>query len=120
MAQGAMSEAAHQKMRRLRALKYRLLFIFLALPGLLVAAIVFDWIWSLNLSGRMTHEYVLAIYGGLIAVFVLIFCIVGYLIRKRMRREEQDALKGPAPAEMSPRPTTKPITTKLKDGRSRH
>ena len=78
---GEMSEAARAKLqdkaRKLRTLRYRMFFIFLLLPALLVIAIVFDWLWELNLSGHMTREYVLAIYGGLIAAFVLIFLIIG-------------------------------------------
>lgn len=110
---GEMSEAARAKLqdkaRKLRTLRYRMFFIFLLLPALLVIAIVFDWLWELNLSGHMTREYVLAIYGGLIAAFVLIFLIIGYVIRKRMRHEEEEALKGPTPVEMVPNPATRPI-----------
>ena len=111
---GEISEAARatllqDRARKLRILKYRLLFIFLLLPSLLVTAIVFDWIWELNLSGRMTRDHVLAIYGGLIALFVLVFLAIGYVIRKRMLREEEEALKGPTPVEMTPSTAAKPI-----------
>jgi hypothetical protein len=105
---GEISDAARAKARKLRILRYRLLFIFLLLPALLVAAIVFDWIWELSLSGRMTRDDLVAIYGGLIAAFVLVFLVVGYAIRKRMRHEEEEALKGPVPVEMPPR-SPKPI-----------
>ncbi|MCD6073134.1 MAG: hypothetical protein K0Q70_17 [Rhodospirillales bacterium] len=106
---GEISEAARAKARKLRILRYRLLFIFLLLPALLVTAIVFDWIWELSLSGRMTREYLIAIYGGLIAVFVLVFLVVGYVIRKRMRHEEEEALKGPVPVERALHSTVQPI-----------
>ena len=43
------------------------------------------------------------------AAFVLVFLIVGYIIRKRMAREEEEALKGPVPIERPPNPATKPI-----------
>lgn len=106
---GEISEAAREKVRKLRTLRYRMLFIFLLLPALLVTAIVFDWVWELNLGGRMTREYVIAIYGGMIAAFVLVFLIVGTVIRKRMRREEEEALKGPTPVERASSPAAKPI-----------
>ena len=106
---GEISAAAREKQRKLRILRYRMLFIFLLLPALLVIAIVFDWVWELNLGGRMTREAVIAIYGGLIAAFVVIFLIVGYVIRKRMAREEEEALKGPTPVERAPNPASKPI-----------
>lgn len=106
---GEISDVARAKARKLRTLRYRMFFIFLLLPALLVISIVFDWLWELNLSGRMTHDYVLAVYGGLIAAFVLVFLIVGYIIRKRMAREEEEALKGPVPVERPPNLATKPI-----------
>ena len=106
---GEISEAARDTQRKLRILKYRMLFIFLLLPSLLVGAIVFDWLWDLNLSGRMTRDHVLAIYGGLIAAFVLLFLVIGFFIRKRMRREEDEALKGPTPVERAPNPASMPI-----------
>jgi hypothetical protein len=106
---GEISEAAREKARTLRILRYRMLFIFLLLPSLLVMAIVFDWIWELSLSGRMTRDTLIAIYGGLIAAFVLVFLVLGYVIRKRMRHEEEEALKGPVPVEMTPRATSQPI-----------
>lgn len=110
---GELSDAARAKLqdraRKLRGLRYRMFFIFLLLPALLVIAIVFNWLWDLNLSGHMTREYVLAIYGGLIAAFVLVFLIVGYVIRKRMRREDEEARTGPTPVERPPNPATRPI-----------
>jgi len=130
---GEISEAARETQRKLRIVKYRMLFIFLLLPALLVGAIVFDWLWDLNLNGRMTRDHVLAIYGGLIAAFVLVFLVIGFFIRKRMRREEDEALKGPTPVERAPNPAampiplskarstpTRPEDTKLKDRRSRN
>ena len=99
----------------LRTVKYRLIAIFLLLPFVLVAAIVFDFVWEMNLSGRMTREYVLGIYGGLIAAFIAIFCGAGYLIRKRMRREEEELLKGPVPVEMKPNPAITPINMRSRN-----
>ena len=103
---GEISDAARddilERARKLRVVKYRLIFIFLLLPFLLVAAIVFDWVWEMNLSGHMTRTYVLALYGGLTLLFILAFCVVGYLIRKRMQREEEEMLKGPTAIEMPP------------------
>ena len=116
---GEISEAARETQRKLRIVKYRMLFIFLLLPALLVGAIVFDWLWDLNLNGRMTRDHVLAIYGGLIAAFVLVFLVIGFFIRKRMRREEDEALKGPTPVERAPRAAAQPIPM-LKDRRSRN
>jgi hypothetical protein len=119
---GDISEAARAKLldrtRKLRILKYRLLFIFLLLPGLLVSAIVFDWVWDMNLSGRLTRDYVLAIYGGLVALLVVVFCTIGYMIRKRMRREDEETLKGPTPIDMASKPAVRPIVTKLKAAKS--
>jgi hypothetical protein len=106
---GEISDAARENVRKLRILKYRMLFIFLLLPALLLAAIVFDWIWELDLSGRMTRAYVIAIYGGLIALFVLIFLVAGYMIRKRMAREEEETLQGPTPIEAPRHAAPKPI-----------
>jgi hypothetical protein len=121
---GEISEAARAKAHKLRMLRYRMLFIFLLLPGLLVVAIVFDWLWDLNLGGHMTREYVLAIYGGLIAAFVLVFLVIGYFIRKRLRREEEEALQGPTPVERPPNPARQPIplsaATRSKDRKSRN
>ena len=116
---GEISEAARETQRKLRIVKYRMLFIFLLLPALLVGAIVFDWLWDLNLNGRMTRDHVLAIYGGLIAAFVLVFLVIGFFIRKRMRREEDEALKGPTPVERAPRAAAQSIPM-LKDRRSRN
>jgi hypothetical protein len=45
---GEISEAARETQRKLRIVKYRMLFIFLLLPALLVGAIVFDWLWDLG------------------------------------------------------------------------
>jgi len=118
---GEIADAARAKhlerARKLRILKYRMLFIFLLLPALLVVAIVFDWLWTLNLSGRMTRDHVLAVYAGLIAAFVLIFLVIGFFIRKRLRREDDEALKGPTPVERAPNPASMPIS--LSKARSR-
>lgn len=81
--------AARAKADGLRRIKYRLILIFLLLPGLLVAAIVFDWLWEQNLSARLTRTWVIGIYGGLIVAFGVASCVIGYFVRKRMRREEE-------------------------------
>jgi uncharacterized membrane protein len=122
---GEISDAARYELadraRKLRILKYRLIFIFVALPFLLVAAIVFDWVWEMELAAHMTRAYVLSVYGGLIGLFILIFCAVGYLIRKRMQREEAEMLNATVPGAplTSPAPI-KPATPNPKDRRSRH
>lgn len=121
---GEISDAARddilERARKLRVVKYRLIFIFLLLPFLLVAAIVFDWVWEMNLSGHMTRTYVLALYGGLTLLFILAFCVVGYLIRKRMQREDEEMLKGAMPTEMAPSATAQPRAATREDKRSRH
>jgi hypothetical protein len=108
---------AHAKISGLRRIKYRLILIFLLLPGLLVSAIVFDWLWSQNLSAHLTRPAIIGIYAGLVVVFGALSVLVGYFVRKRMRREEDEAIAA-AKAAAHVGLTTKAVTSAHR--RSRH
>lgn len=74
------------------------------LPGLLVAAIVFDWDSEFNLAARISSMSLMVVYAGLLGAFVAVFCVIGFGLRKRMLPEEQDILP-PSKAMPMPAPT---------------
>jgi hypothetical protein len=93
---------ADDKARNLRVLKYRLLFIFLLLPSVLVISILFDWIAESELLAHLSRTYVMLVYAGLIVLFVIVFLILGYILRKRLRHEEEQAALAAKPIEGFP------------------
>ena len=70
------------------------------LPGLLVAAFVFNWASEFNLAARMSSMSLMVVYACLLGAFVAVFCVIGFGLRKRTLREEQDILPPPKPMPM--------------------